>query len=300
MQWAQLVVFGITTGMIYALIGLGWGLVYNMTGVLNIAQGEFVMVGGLATGVLMATYDLSLLTAGLISIAIVLALAAVIQFLSVEVVRKRSRVAPVLVTLAAVFVISDVARRVFGSDAVSGRPLVTGTPVSLPFDVTVPVRLLPVWALTLCVFASFAFFNRTRYGKLMRASAEDPRGARLMGVNPVWMSRAAFLLAGLVGAVTGIFLLTIIPIGFESGLSLGLKGFIALAVVGMARPLGALAGGLILGILESLVAGYVSSQWAEVAAFGVLIVVLLFLPSGILGQRRISMPAFARRPSPAV
>jgi len=295
MRLAQLIVFGITTGLIYALVGLGWGVIYNMTGVLNVAQGEFVMLGGVGSAFFSQTLDVSLPTAGILALAMVLVVALAIEFLAIVVVRGRSRVAPVLMTLASVFVISDVARRVFGSDAFAGAPLLTGPPIMVPgVDVSVPRRVLPIWLLAIAMFAAYAIFNKTRLGKLMRAASEDPRGARLMGVNTAAMARTAFLIAGFVGAVAGFFLLTVIPLGFGSGLALGVKGFIALALAGMSRPLGALGGGLALGITESLVAGYLSSQYAEVVAYVVLITVLLFSPTGLMSLR-LSLPSGRRR-----
>ncbi len=277
----QFVVSGITAGVIYSLVGLGWGVVYRVTGILNLAQGAFLVLGAVTSAALRDRYDLPFLLAVGCGVAAALVAALLVELLAVRMVAGRSMLASVLITFGCALFIEELVRRLFGNDPYKSPPLMEGRPIELPFGATLPVRMLPVWILAVALFVAYFALTRTVVGRSMRACAEDPAGARYIGIPTAKMSTLAWVIAGLVGGIGGALLVTVVPMSFSSGFGMGLKGFVALAIVGMSKPLGALVGGLVLGISETLIAGYVSSEYRDVIAYAAILVIFLLRPDGL-------------------
>lgn len=277
---------GLTTGGVYALIALGFSLVYNATGVINFAQGEFVMLGGMITAAAMTGWGVPLWLAALIGLAITTAVGVLLDRAAIRPARNASVVVLIIITVGASIFIRGVARIIWGPNE---RPLPAfsgETPIMVLGATIAPQSLWVLGATVITALAMYLVFEYTVVGKAMRACAINPHAAQLCGIELSRMVSWSFALAAAAGAVAGIVLAPITMTQYTIGTMLGLKGFCAAMLGGLGHSLGAIAGGLVLGVLEALGAGLVSSQYKDAIAFVVLIIVLLLRPAGIMGGRR--------------
>ena len=280
----QFFLSGLTTGGTYALIALGFSLVYNATGVINFAQGEFVMLGGMITAACMSAWGLPLWLAALIAIAITTLIGLILERAAIRPARNASVVVLILITVGASIFIKGVASIVWGPD---DRPLPAFSgeaPIQLLGATITPQSLWVLGATLVTAIAMWLIFEYTVVGKAMRACAINPHAAQLCGIDLSKMISWSFGLAAAIGAIAGIVLAPITMAQYNVGMMLGLKGFCAAILGGLGNALGGILGGLILGVLEALGAGLISSQYKDAIAFIVLIAVLLIRPSGILGR----------------
>lgn len=301
---------GLAKGSIYALVALGYTLVYGVLRLINFAHSEVFMVGTFAVagvwGVLGATDNPALGTMILLLLVGLLAAMAMSGFTAVAVERVayrrlRQMNAPPLIFLITAIGLSLVIAEAFGiwgAGIFSGRGFVTwrntvGFPTILEQQVLFTIgnteitntQLLTIVAALVMMFALDRFINKTRYGRGVRAVAQNPDTAALMGVNKDRVIMLIFLLGGLLAGVAA--LLYAIRYGntrFNVGFLLGLKAFTAAVLGGIGNLRGALLGGLLLGVVEVYAATLTTSNWEDVAAFVVLVVVLLFRPTGLLGE----------------
>lgn len=283
-QVLQYVLSGLVVGGIYALIGLGFVIVYSVTRVINFAQGEFVMLGAL----LMVTFggqDLPLPLAFLLVLLAASGIGALLERVAIHPVRNASVLTLIIITIGASIALRGAALLVWGTDPFALPPFSPGPP--LQFGQAILVRQgLWVLAVALAIFVGlWAFFTRTYLGKALQACAINPRAARLMGIRVDRMSLLAFALAGGLGAAAGIVIAPITYATYDMGLMLGLKGFVAAVLGGLVSPPGAILGGFLLGILESLAAGLVSSGYKDAVAFVILIALCLAQVAGLLPWR---------------
>ena len=283
-QVLQYVLSGLVVGGIYALIGLGFVIVYSVTRVINFAQGEFVMLGAL----LMVTFGGQGLPLPLAFLLVLLAasgIGALLERVAIHPVRNASVLTLIIITIGASIALRGAALLVWGTDPFALPPFSPGPP--LQFGKAIVVRQgLWVLAVALAIFVGlWAFFTRTYLGKALQACAINPRAARLMGIRVDRMSLLAFALAGGLGAAAGIVIAPITYATYDMGLMLGLKGFVAAVLGGLVSPPGAILGGFLLGILESLAAGLVSSGYKDAVAFVILIALCLAQVAGLLPWR---------------
>jgi branched-chain amino acid transport system permease protein len=283
----QFFLSGLTTGGTYALIALGFSLVYNATGVINFAQGEFVMLGGMITAVTMSAWNLPLWLAALIAIAITTLIGLILDRAAIRPARNASIVVLIIITVGASIFIKGLASIIWGPDE---RPLPAFTgeaPIDVFGATITPQSLWVLGATLVCAVAMWLIFEYTIVGKAMRACAINPHAAQLCGIELSRMISWSFGLAAAIGAIAGIVLAPITMAQYNVGMMLGLKGFCAAILGGLGNALGGILGGLILGVLEALGAGLISSQYKDAIAFIVLIAVLIVRPSGILGQEGV-------------
>lgn len=282
----QLLLAGVSVGAIYTLVAMGFVAIFTVSEVINLAQGEFAALAGLvaisATG-----SGLPLPVALLLAILTVVIVAAVMQRLTIAPVKRMTTLLSIILTLGVSTALKAAMLLVWGPE---GRGLT-------PFpgrDFTlggVSVRAQYVWILGVTALSAVAvtwFYERTLPGKALRACAEQPTAARLVGISITRASLLSFAIAGLLGGVAGVLASPIYFSAWDSGLTLGLKGFVAATLGGLVSIRGAIAGGLVLGVLESLVAGYVDSGLRDAVAFIVLIVVLVVRPNGVLRQHSVA------------
>ena len=279
----QYLVTGLTLGSIYALIALGFVLVYNVTGILNFTQGEFAMLGALLT-VSIYGHGVSLPVAIVLAVLLVALIGGLFQRLAIDAAaaRNASAVTMIILTIGAAVALRGVGLLNWGTNpyilpAFSGEQT-----IRLAGAAIIPQSLWVLGIVLLVVIALFIFFEFTYQGKALRACAVNQLAARLMGISPRTMSLLVFSLAGALGALAGIVITPITMATYDMGLMLGLKGFVAAAIGGLHSPGGAVLGGLILGVMEALGAGLISSHYKDLMAFVVLIVVLLYRPEGLL------------------
>lgn len=278
----QFTIAGLSQGAIYALIAMGFVAVFSVSGVINLAQGEFAALGGLiALSAVGAGLPLPL--ALLVALLVVGAAAVLMQRLAVAPVRRMTTLVSIILTLGVSTALKALMLLLYGPQG-RGLPPLPGPDLVIG---GVSVRAQELWILAVTAVVAVAvtvFYDRTMIGKALRACAEQPVAARLVGISPVAAATVAFAVAGLLGAVAGVLASPIQLTQWDSGLLLGLKGFVAATLGGLVSIRGAVLGGLVLGVLESLVAGYIDSGYRDAVAFVLLIVVLVARPGGVFGR----------------
>jgi len=268
-------------GCIYTALGLGFFIVYNVTRVLNLAQGEFVMLGGMLT-VSLYTAGTPLAAAIAISVVITSLVGAGIYRAVIYPARKAPGVTKVFLTLGCAFIIEGIALRVWGWEFRS-LPAFFNTPTIKFWDATIFGQTPWVIGITLLmVIGLFLFFGRTIHGKALRACANEPLGAKTMGISIERMALFSFILAAGLGAVVGALITPLTMTSYSMGLPLTAKGLLAAFVGGITRAEGVILGGIIYGMIESITAGLIPGGYHGVIALAILIGILLIRRRGIL------------------
>lgn len=292
----QQLINGLTIGMIYALIALGYTMVYGIAQLINFAHGEVFMVGAylglLANLVLQKFFPNSPETIFLVTVVFLFSMAGtgllgvIIEKFAYRPLRNAPRLAPLITAIGVSFLLQNAVMIIFGPQDKPFPGLIKITTYNFAgVTVTKLQFLIAIVSIALMVILH-TFIKSTRTGKAMRALADDFQAASLVGINTNRTIAAAFLigsaLAGAGGVMFGMYYNTI---NFHDGYLAGLKAFTAAVLGGIGNIPGAMIGGLLLGVIEGLAAGYLSSEWKNVFAFFVLILILLFRPSGLLGSR---------------
>jgi branched-chain amino acid transport system permease protein len=281
----QYLISGLTSGAVYALIALGFGIIYNTTTIINFAQGEMVMLGALCA---ISLYHLvpSLPLAFLGGVLIVTLVGLIFERLALRPVKDPSPITLIIITVGAAVLIKGVAMLIWGKEAYP-LPAFSG---NVPFHVgsaTILPQNLWVLGLTVVLVAALeAFFRLTLVGKAMRACSYNPRAARLVGIAAGRMVQLSFGLSAALGAGAGILIAPLTLGVYDMGTMLGLKGFSAAIIGGLGSLLGGVLGGLILGVAEALASGLISSGYRDAVAFLLLLLVLFLRPQGLVGGRQ--------------
>ncbi len=276
----QYVVTGLTTGATYALVGLGIALIVQVTGVVNFAQGEFVMLGGL-TFALLEEKHLPAPLAALAAVGGTVLVGVLLERLVLPRQRAGRTDQAIMLTIGASIIIEGLALVFVGTEPHFAKPFSDGT--LHPFGITLTVQYLWIFAVTAVVMVGlWRWLTRTRTGWAMRATAMDPDAARLSGISPARMSLAVFALAAALGGIGGVVLAPLQAPDASIGISVGLKGFTAAVIGGLDWPAGAVLGGLVLGVAESVAAGYLPAGWGDAVAYSLLVLVLLVRPTGLI------------------
>ncbi|MFQ5612168.1 MAG: branched-chain amino acid ABC transporter permease [Anaerolineae bacterium] len=295
-QLVQFLVSGITVGSIYALIALGFVTIYNVTGIINFAQGEFAVYGAftaitvfqkvrLLSGNVELDLGWPLPLAALFGVIVASLLGLLLYRIGIQTARNASVLSMIIITIGAAFAFRGMALLVWGTDP-SRLPVFTkGAPFRIFGAILTrqSVWVIAVAAVLLAVL--YLFFNYTLMGKALRASAANPNAAQLMGINTRRMALLAFGLSAATTAIAGIVITPATFMTYDRGLILSLKGFVAAIVGGLSNPLGAVLGGLFLGILESFGAGLISSGYKDAVAFIILFIILAIRVGGLLRGR---------------
>ncbi len=282
----QFCLSGLSAGAIYALIALGFGVVENATGIVNFAQGDFLVFGAfLASSFLLSWHCPYWLTYPVVIFSTAL-LGLLLERLVLARARSREILILVFITVGASIFLRGIIKEIWGKRPLALPPLFREDPFQLGGLVIDPQNLGILLVALGAFFILHLFFHYTLWGKAMRAVAVDPETAALMGIPVSRVVAASFALAGALGGLAGMLIAPVSPLSFDSGVVIGLKGFAAAILGGYGHFGGALLGGLCLGLLEALSAYFVSSAYKNVLAFAVLVLVLLVRPEGILGRRR--------------
>jgi branched-chain amino acid transport system permease protein len=287
-QLLQYVVTGITVGSLYAMVAIGFNIIYNVTEVINLAQGEFVMLGGLVMVFVHVTLGVPLVLAFCLTVVLVTAVGILLDRLAIRPIRNPSVLTLIIATIGASIVIKGAAMLIWGKDpfdlpAFSGR-----TPILFGGASIQPQYLWIIGFLIAVAIGLTFFFNKTIIGKAMNACADNPNAARLVGINVQHMVLLSFALSAAIGAMAGITMTPIALMEYDRGAMLAVKGFGAAILGGLGSFGGAICGGLILGLIESLGAGLLSSGYKDAYALIVLLAVLFLRPSGIMGNLEVS------------
>jgi branched-chain amino acid transport system permease protein len=283
-EFFQFLMSGLTVGAVYALVALGFTLVYNASDVVNFAQGEFVMLGGMVT-VFVAAAGVPLPLAALIAIVAAVAVGLLLYWLAIEPARGASAVTLIIITIGASILLRGAAQILFDKQFHKLPSFSGDTPVNLFGAAVQPQSFWVLGGTAVIVLLLYAFLERTVLGKAVLATAANRLAARLVGINTATVMALAFGGSAAIGAIAGILITPITLTSYDVGTLLALKGFAAAMLGGMGNPLGAVAGGLLLGLLEAFGAGYISSTYKDAFAFIVILVVLFAMPQGLFGRR---------------
>ncbi len=273
-QLVQYVVTGITVGSIYAIVGLGFTIIYSVTGIINFAQGEFVMLGGMIAFSLIGL-GIPVPIALILAVVLVTLVGIVFNLVAIRPARRASTITLIIITIGGALFIRAVAGLYWGRGAVPLPPFSGDEPLSL-LGAYIPPQSLWVIGITLALMVLiYLLLNRTLVGKALKAAAINRRAAALVGIDARMMSLISFALAAAMGAIGGIVIAPISYASYDMGVMLGLKGFVAAAMGGFTGVWGVFVGGLGLGLAESLAAGYISSAYKDAIALILLFAVLL-------------------------
>lgn len=278
---------GLATGTTYALVGLGIALIFQVTGVINFAQGDFVAVGGLLFATLREA-GLTTPAAAALAVVTTAVVGALAYLLVIVPARRAAHERLMILTIGISIVLQGAALLIFGADSHFAPAFSPDQSLHLP-GMELPSQYVWCAGVTVVVMALLWFFlTRTVTGTAMRASAMDADAARLTGISPRRMGLIVFALSAALAAIAGTVLAPLQPPDATIGVALGLKGFTAAVIGGLASPAGAVAGGLLLGLIETYATGYLSSEYKDTLTFGLLLVVLLLRPGGLLRRRAVA------------
>ena len=284
-QWLQYIASGLTVGAIYALVALGFSIIYNASRAINFAQGEFVMIGGMSAVTLVGA-GFSLAAAVPLAVLAAVLVGLLLEKLAIEPARKADTVTLIIITIGAALFLRGLAQLVWDK-RVHALPAFSGDkPLQFLGATVLPQSLWVLGGAGLAVAGLSWFFGRTLFGKAMLATSYNPLAAQLVGINTRTVLLASFGLAAMLGALAGVLIAPITFTSYDSGIMLGLKGFAAAMLGGLGSFSGAVLGGLLLGLAEGLGAGFISSAYKDAIAFVIILGVLFFMPGGLLGARR--------------
>ncbi|MFT4102522.1 MAG: branched-chain amino acid ABC transporter permease [Burkholderiaceae bacterium] len=297
----QQILNGLVLGSVYALIALGYTMVYGILQLINFAHGDVLMIGAMVAATLAPILldagvpgPAVLLLAVLAAIPVCVALALFVERVAYRPLRNAPRLAPLITAIGVSIVIETVAMIIWRPRPRSFPDLLPTTPVEIFGALLAPKQILILIVSAAIMTGLLLLVNRTKLGRAMRATAENPRIAGLMGVNANQVIAFTFAIGAALAAIAGVlYALNYNKAEFMMGVIPGLKAFTAAVLGGIGNIAGAMLGGLLLGIIESLGAGYIGdltggflgSHYQDIFAFAVLIVVLVFRPSGLMGER---------------
>jgi branched-chain amino acid transport system permease protein len=297
----QQLVNGLVQGSVYALVALGYTMVYGILGLINFAHGEVVMVGAMVAltalqALLAAAFApvLAVLLSLMLAIAVCMALGYGIERIAYRPLRNAPRLAPLITAIGVSIVLQNLAMMIWGREYHAFPLPFTNSLHELGGAIITDVQMVIVLVALLMMAGLMIVVHRTRMGRAMRAVAENPSAAALMGVDINRVISATFMLGSALAAIAGFMVSANYGIvHYYMGFMLGLKAFTAAVLGGIGNLRGAMLGGVLLGLIESLGAGYIGdltggflgSHYQDVFAFFVLIAVLVFRPSGLLGER---------------
>lgn len=301
----QQIVNGLVLGSIYALIALGYTMVYGILGIINFAHGDVLMIGALtALSAILGLQKfapnlpewLTLVIATLIAMPVCAVLSFSIERIAYRPLRNAPRLAPLITAIGVSIILQTVAMMIWSRNPLTFPQLLPSSPIDIgSTGATITGKEMVIIGMAVMVMAGLLLLvNRTKLGRAMRATAENQRVAGLMGVNPNFVISATFMIGATLAALAGVMMATNYGNAhFYMGFIPGLKAFTAAVLGGIGNLAGAMVGGMLLGLIEALGAGYIGdltngifgSNYQDVFAFIVLITVLVFRPSGIMGER---------------
>lgn len=283
-QLVQFTFSGVTAGAIYALAALGFALIYNASGVINFAQGEFIMVGGMAAAVLVAA-GVPLPLAVLLAVAAAAVVGILVDRLAIAPAKDADIVTLIIITIGASLTIRGLVEVFLGKGS-RALPAFSGdSPLSLWGATLQPQSLWVLGTTAVAVLALALFFGRTRLGKAVLATAHNRLAAQLVGITTGRVMLLSFALSAMLGALGGALTAPITYTSADAGVMLGIKGFVAATLGGLGSGAGAIVGGLLLGVVEAMTAGYVSSAYKDAVPFVLILAILFFRPQGLFGKR---------------
>ncbi|MBN1365832.1 MAG: branched-chain amino acid ABC transporter permease [Syntrophaceae bacterium] len=284
-QLFQYILSGLSNGAIYALIGFGFAVIYNATSIINFAQGEFVMLGGMLTIFFLSVFQIPLVPAFFLAITVSTITGIIFERFAIRPLKDASPLSMIIITIGASIFIRGVAMLIWGKDT-HALPAFSGdNPLYIAGATILPQHLWILGVTILIIIVSRIFFYYSIVGKAMRACSYNPRAAGLVGINVKNMILLSFALSSAIGSLAGIIIAPLTMTSYDVGVMLGLKGFCAVIIGGMSSGMGTVLGGFLLGLLESLGAGYISASYKDAVAFIILLLILFIRPEGLFRKK---------------
>jgi len=283
--YVQFIISGLTMGAIYAMVGIGFSFIYRVTTVLNFAQGEFLMLGGMVAITMTSVLGTSLISALILAILAVTLTGMLFHLGAIRVLGKAEPVRMILITIAGSMFLQGVAYLIWGADDYKLPALVKAGTINI-FGAAVNSQVIPVFiAAILISFILKIFFDKTIWGKASTSCAESREASLLLGINVDRMGMLSFAMSAGIGAIGGILIAPISLMQYQKGVPLAIKGIAGAVIGGLGNIWGALIGGLILGLAEALSAGVIASYMTDVVVFVILMLVLFIRPEGLLKSK---------------
>ena len=285
MTFLSFLISGISLGSIYAIIALGYTMVYGIAKMLNFAHGDIIMIGAYTGIITVAQMDLPPLIAVLISILVCALLGVLIEFLAYKPLRQAPPLSVPITAIGVSYFLQNLALILFGSQQKAYPTLVHLGDITIGSVTINGITILTLLVTAIIMVVLSFFINRTRLGKAMRAVSEDKAAATLMGISVNRTIALTFAIGSALAAVASIFYgMSYTYIKPTTGAMPGIKAFTAAVFGGIGSVPGAMLGGILLGLIEQLSKTYISTLWADAIVFGVLVVVLVVKPTGLLGK----------------
>jgi branched-chain amino acid transport system permease protein len=286
--FSYLLLGGITSGALYALVALGLVIVNKSTGIINFAQGELFMFCGFVAWMIHVQFGAAYPLAFLGAVLCGFVLGAATDLIAFRPVGKTDMVSLILATVGLAFVLRGAARIIWGGkgDYLSFPPITSPDPVMVGTLLVVPQQMAALAGAVLILLVFAAFFRFTRAGKMMRATAENPKAAKLVGINVTKVYTLAFGTGAAIAAAAAVLAAPLTLLYPDMGFSFFVKGFAAAVLGGLTSLSGAVLGGLLVGVVESMAGGYIHSSVMEVAPFVMIMAALIAFPSGLLNFYR--------------
>lgn len=282
----QAVIAGVTNGLVYALVGMGMSAIFRGSRVVNAMQGEFSVIGAIVAVLLLKAWGWPYLVAGLGGVLAGICVGGFVELVFVRQMLRRgaTEVSFLLLTIGLALAASASVLFFVGRDSYL-LPAIGGDDVYIIFDAV--LRIHALWLVIISVAVALLlrlFYRKTLLGLAIMAASSNPDGAATLGINVGRMRTLSFVLGGLLGSVAGILIAPLQSVNYLGGLALTLKGFAAGILGGLTNPMGAVVGGLVLGLIEALAVVWVSSAYKDVVAFSLIIAIMILMPHGILGR----------------
>ena len=279
---------GLRTGSIYALIAIGYTMVYGIAKMINFAHGDIIMVGAYALYFSISVLGLPVPVALLLTVIVCSVLGVLIEKIAYKPLRKAQRLAVLITAIGMSFFLQSSSLLIFGSTPIPFQSVIPNENIKVGPVIISSITLVTLVVTAVAMILLTLFINKTKMGSAMRAVSEDKGAAELMGINVNSTISMTFAIGSALAAVAGILYIS----QYQSmkptlGALPGIKAFVAAVLGGIGSIPGAMLGGILLGLIESVSKAYISTELADAIVFGVLIVVLLFRPSGLLGKKKI-------------
>lgn len=284
-QAIQFIISGVTSGSIYALVALGFDIIYNVTLVVNLAQGEFLMLGAFTMISLYSIFKLPIPLALALATVAVGCIGIVFDRFAIRPLKTPSIMLLIVLTLGGSTFLKGVALLIWGKDPYSAPPFTQTKSITVLGASLSPQILWVIGTLIVISFLLWFFFERTLLGKAMRACAENQRASSLVGINVKSFVTISYFLGAAIGGLGGMVIAPVSFMVYDEGTMVGLKGFASAVLGGVGSYPGSVIGGLVLGLLESLSTGYISSIFKDILAFLVLLFILVIKPTGLLRRK---------------
>jgi branched-chain amino acid transport system permease protein len=286
--FTQYLITGVAVGCIYAIVAIGFNIIYSTTGIINFAQGEFVMLGAMIA--ISCQHALPLPLAIAVGVAITMLVGAAVEFVFIRWLTRPTVLRTIIITIGVSILLREAALHIWGN-GVRALPAFTGNEMSSLAILGARITPQKLWVLATCavlVTALSLFFSYSLLGKMMRACAANREAASLCGINPRNLITFSFMLSAGIGALAGCVMSPVTQTTYDIGPGLAMKGFTVAVLGGLGNSTAAVAAGVLLGVVEAFCTHYMPLAFKDAIAVGLMLLILFARPQGLFGSRSVS------------